>query len=598
MSTFGHYLINDLFPAEHKSSEQLTTSSLNKRLVAMAKHDPAEYVKTVDKLKRIGDEISTLEGVSVGLDDITPSYALRDKILGPAIHAVKGATSDKERERIILDMQDKLLMVTERHPGTMAPMAKSKARGNMAQLMKTITSPIAAVDPSGRIVPWLIGKSYAEGLSSADYWVTGNESRINTVKSATSVAEPGDVSKMFVNTLYPYIISSDDCGTRNGIIQSSHSHQIIGRYLAKDQGTHKHNDLITPAIAKDLAKHGDKVYVRSPMTCDAKQGICKKCQGLDERGHLHNIGVNVGVRAAQALSEPLTQIALDAKHAKRVLKGASASLSGMSGIRQLVEVPQSFFMKACLAEIPGKVTEIKPAPHGGHYVFVNGVEHYTAPNLEVIVHVGQHVEAGDALDNGVPKPDELVHHKGLGAGRDYLVDALHRLYKDAGPDMDRRHLELLVRADLNHVRIADHSDKHPELIRGDVVSYQTFKAIAEKDTHAVPLEKAEGHILGKEIFHFTVGTPITASIVNTLKLHNVKNVWVSTSAPRVEFIMKPITRNPLLNPDWMARMAHRYLKDTLMRGAHVSDVSDLQGPHPIPGYAYGITFGQGPEGRY
>jgi DNA-directed RNA polymerase subunit beta' len=495
-------------------------------------------------------------------------------------------------------MQDKLLKHTESHPGTMTPMAKSKARGNMAQLMKTVSSPVAAVDTSGKIVPWLIGKSYSEGLSSADYWVTGNEARINTVKSATSVSEPGDVSKMFVNTMYPLIISRDDCGTRNGIVLSSQDHHILGRYLSKDQAGHKYNELVTPAVAAALRKNGDHAYVRSPMTCDAHEGICKKCQGLDERGQPHAVGVNVGIRAAQALSEPLTQIALDAKHAKRVLKGASKTLGGMAGIRQLVEVPQSFFAKATLAEKAGKVTEIKAAPHGGFYVYVDGVEHYSAPTLDVTVHVGQHVEAGDCLNNGVPKPDELVQHKGLGAGREYLVKALHGLFRDAGPDLDKRHLELLARADINYVRVAEHSDHHPNLLKGDVVSYQHFKEIAEQNTHDVPVDKAVGHVLGKEILHFTVGTPITESIVASLKAHNVKQVWVSKTAPRVEFLMKPLTRTPLLNPDWMARLSHRYLKESLMKGAHNSDVTNLHGPHPIPAYAFGAEFGTGPEGRY
>jgi hypothetical protein len=305
------------------------------------------------------------------------------------------------------------------------------------------------------------------------------------------------------------------------------------------------------------------------------------------------------VRAAQAMSEPLTQMALSAKHGVRVLKGAGPRLEGLPGLRQLLEVPQSFIHKATLAERPGKVTEIKTAPHGGHYVYVEGEEHYIPPNLEVTVKVEQVVEAGDALCNGVPKPDELVKHKGLGAGRAYLVNTLHRLYRDSNAgDLDKRHFELLARADLNHVRVAEHSDHHPDVLKGDVISYAQYKAIAEQNTHEVTLDKADGHVLGKEVLHFTAGTPLTASIVNTLKQHGVKSVAVSTTAPHVEFMMKPITRNPLLNPDWMARLAHRYLKESLMKGAHMADVSNLHGTHPIPAYAYGAEFGTGPEGRY
>lgn len=596
--TLGHMLVNDILPEGHRTSEPLGKSSLNKTLTALAKEDPHAYVGIVSRLKKLGDHLSTTEGISVGLDDISPDYGVRDKIMQPAIDKVKNAKNSDEREKIILGVQDQMMRYTREHTGSMTQMALSGARGNIPQLMKTVGSPVAAVDHKGAITPWLIGRSYAEGLSPAEYWVTGNEARINTIKSSTSVAEPGDLSKILVNNLYPFVITADDCGTHNGIALAASDGHVVGRYLARDVGTHKHNDLVTPAVATDLLKKHETVYVRSPMTCEAHHGICRKCQGLDEKGHPHAIGINVGVRSAQALAEPLTQFALNAKHGVRVLKGASKELDGLLGVRQMIEVPQSFVNKATLADRAGTVTKILAAPHGGHYVYVDAHEHYVAPHLDVMVHHDQKVEAGDTLSDGVPKPDEIVFHKGLGAGRQYLVDALHRLYKKQGVDVDKRHLEILARADLNHVKILDHSDAHPELLRGDVISYNKYKESVSHATTTRATSTADGHVLGKETLHFTVGTPLTPSILATLQKHGVKEVTVATSAPHVEFIMKPMTRNPLLNPDWLARMSHRYLKDTLLRGAHHGDATDIHSTHPVPAYAYGVEFGSGTDGRY
>lgn len=596
--TLGHMLVNDILPPAHRTSESLSKASLNKMLTALAKEDPHAYIGIVSKLKKLGDQLSTTEGVSVGLADIAPEYAARDKIMGPALLAVKNAKNSEEREKIILGVQDQMMQYTREHGGSMTRMALSGARGNVPQLMKTIGSPVAAIDHKGAITPWLIGHSYAEGLSPAEYWVTGNEARINTIKSSTSVAEPGDLSKILVNNLYPYVITMDDCGTHNGVALAASDGHALGRYLARDLGTHKRNDLVTAAVATDLMRKHDTVYVRSPMTCEAHPGICRKCQGLDEKGNLHEIGINVGVRSAQALAEPLTQFALNAKHGVRVLKGASKDLDGLAGVRQMIEVPQSFFNKATLADHHGVVTRVVKAPHGGHYVYVDSHEHYVAPNLDVLVHTGDHVEAGDALSDGVPKPDEIVAHKGLGAGRQYLVDALHRLYKKQGVDVDKRHLEILARADLSHVRIMEQADAHPELLRGDIVHYDAYKAALSRDVAEVDTAAAVNRVLGKETLHFTVGTPLTPSIIATLQKHGIRRVVVATSAPRVEFIMKPMTRNPLLNPDWLARMSHRYLKDTLMRGAHFGDTTDTHSTHPVPAYVFGETFGSGTDGRY
>lgn len=597
-TTLGHLLVNDLLPAHHRSHDTLGKSNFNKKLLAIAKEDPVAYVDIVSKLKKVGDELSTLEGVSVGLDDIAPVYATRDAIMQPAMIAIKNAKTPAEREKIILDVQDKMLKHTTEHPGSMAMMAHSGARGNFGQLMKTVASPVAAIGTKGRINPWLIGKSYSEGLSAADYWVAGNESRINTVTSSTSVAEPGDLAKILVNNLYPYVIVKDDCGTHNGLPMSSSDTHVVDRHLAKDTGPFKYNTLITPQIAQRLKTVAAQVYVRSPMTCESNEGVCRKCQGLDEKGKAHSVGVNVGVRAAQALSEPLTQFALNAKHGVRTLKGASQKLEGLSGFRQLLEVPQSFFNKATLAELHGKVTRIQPAPHGGNYVYVEGKEHYVSPNLNVLVHVGQTVEAGDVLSEGIPKPDELVHHKGFGTGRQYLVDQLHSIYSGAGTNIDKRHLELVARAELSHVKVMDHSSDHPELTRGDVIHYNTYRNAVGKKTRTVPLAESDGQILGKEIFQYTAGTRITPSVIASLKMHGVKTIDVAEGAPGVEFLMKPMTRNPLMNPDWMARLAHRYLKDSVLKGAHYGEASNLHGTHPVPAYAYGSEFGSGSDGKY
>jgi DNA-directed RNA polymerase subunit beta' len=596
--TLGQLLVNDVLPAEHRGSEPLTKSALVKKLTAIGKESPDKYVEVVSKLKRVGDEITTLEGVSVGLDDVAPHYKKRDEILMPAVEAFKKAQTQSAREKIILDTQDKMLSHTKEHPGSMAPMALSGARGNIPQLMKIVGSPVAAVDAKGVLTPWLIGKSYSEGLAPADYWVAGNEARINTVKSSTSVAEPGDLAKILVNNMYPLVVTTDDCGTKNGIPVATSEGHLIGRYLARDVDSFKRNTAITPDMATKLRDKHTTVIVRSPLTCEAHEGVCRKCQGLDERDRPHAIGVNVGVRAAQALSEPLTQFSLSAKHGVRLLKGASKMPEGLQGVRQLIEIPESFVHKATLSEVPGKVESVVAAPHGGNYVTVAGHEHYVSPLLEVLVKPGQAVEAGDVLSEGIPKPDEVVQHKGLGAGRQYLADALFNVYKAQAGELDKRHFELLAKAELNHVKIIDHSEKHPELLRGEIVSYPVYKNALEGDTKSLSIDKAEGHLLGKETLHFTVGTPLTGSVLNTLKINGYKTVDVAENAPRAEFVMKPMARNPLLHPDWMARMSHRYLKDYVLKGVHFGDVSDIHGTHPVPAYAYGAEFGSGPDGRY
>ena len=596
--SLGKYLVNELLPVNHHVKGALNGKELNQKMRELAKEDPAAYVDIVSKLKRLGDDISTLEGVSVGLDDIAPVYGERDAIIRKAQDELLKAKTSAEKEKIILRVQDEILEHTKRHPGTMTAMAASGARGNFNQLMKTVSSPVATTTPKGGIYPHLITRSYAEGLTAAEHWISGNEARHNVVQSYTAIAEPGDMSKVMINNMYPMVITQDDCGTLNGIAVPSTDGDIVDRYLSKDQAGFHRNTAITKAIATVLREKVPTVYVRSPMTCEAKSGLCRKCQGLNENGKPHDIGINVGVRAAQTISEPLSQMALSSKHGNRLLKGTSPTLHGMAGVRQLLEVPQNFINKAPLAELAGKVTKIAPAPHGGTHVYIEGKQHYVGPNLKLHVVEGQFVEAGDVLSDGIPKPDELIKHKGFGVGRQYLVNTLHNIYKGEGVNVDKRHLELVARAELNHVKVLEHADAHPELVKGEIHPYADYRNAAAQGGKSLPIDAAQGHVLGKEVLHFTVGTPITESIIRTLKSHGVKEVFVNDTLPRVEFLMKPLSRNPLLNPDWMARLAHRYLKDSLLQGARTGAVSDRHSTHPVPAYAFGAEFGQGTEGRY
>jgi len=595
--TFGEHLVDDALPTQYKGRGVFTKGKLHETLVEMAKAHPELYAEAVTKLKRVGDEVATLEGISVGLEDIAPDER-RNALLTPFVTAFHKAPA-AGREKILLDAQNSMLAYTKTHPSTMGEMIRSGGRGNAPQLMKMVASPVLARDEKDKIVPWIIPRSYSEGLKPSDAWVAGNEARINAIKSNISVVEPGDLAKILVNNMSDKIVTAVDCGTHNGIAMNSTDPHIIDRYLAHAAGGFTPGTLVTPEVARRLSK-ADSVIVRSPMTCEAAHGICQKCQGLDATGHPHVIGINVGMRAAQAMAEPLTQFSLNAKHGGRIDTGKDHEKrpEGIKGVRQLLEIPQSFLYKATLAEHDGEVSKIEKAPQGGHYVWLGDSRHYVSPDLNVTAHLGQKVTAGDVLSNGVPKPDEIVKYKGLGTGRKYLVDTMYNVYKDAGADMDKRHLEILARSVLNHVYITDPGEGTHGFMKGDIVNFNRLTAALGKDAHSTLLNAAVGETLAKNVLHYTPGTRITQAIRDDLTRRGISSVDVAELPPQIEPIMRAASRTPLLNSDWMQRLAHRYLKESLMSGAHRGDVSDIHGTSPVPGYAHGLEFGQGPSGTY
>jgi DNA-directed RNA polymerase subunit beta' len=598
-ASLGQLLVDDLLPKEYRGRGRLTKAKLHEILVDLARHKPTEYPEVVTGLKRLGDELATQEGISVGLDDIAPDYRTRDDLLRPFENAFNTASGD-EREKVLLRAQNAMVDYAKAHPGTMGDMVRSGGRGSAGQLLKIVGAPVLARNEHDQILPWLLKRSYSEGLTPADAWVAGNEARINAIKSNISVVEPGDLAKILVNNMHDQLITTPDCGTTNGVVMDAKDPHVIDRYLAHAVATPPvaAGTLITPQLAQHLS---GTIVVRSPMTCQAAHGICQKCQGLDPSGKLHLIGTNVGVRAAQAMSEPLTQFSLNAKHGGRIDTGKDRgkSLEGIKGVRQMLEIPRSFLHKATLAEHDGQVARIEEAPQGGRYVWIGETRHYAPPDLGVTVNVGQKVEAGDKLSDGVPKPDEVVRHKGLGEGRRYLVDTLHAIYKNAGADIDKRHVETLAKSVLNHVYVADTDDEHDHgFLKGDVIDYNRLQAELVKDARELPVDDAIGELLAQNTLHFTAGTRVTASVRDALRRQGIMNVRTAAHPPQLEPLMRPASRTPLLNPDWMARLAHRYLGESLLAGAHRGDKSELHGYSPIPAYAAGSEFGQGDEGRY
>jgi hypothetical protein len=422
------------------------------------------------------------------------------------------------------------------------------------------------------------------------------------IKSQADVVEPGDLSKILVNNTSDQVITVADCGTHNGLSLPITDPHILDRHLAKDQHGFRRNTLVDQRVLAQCQKtEVRQLIVRSPMTCEASQGLCQHCVGLNSTGHLSRIGENAGIRASHALGEPLTQLALNAKHGVRLSGSNPLDIGGLEGFRMMLESPAAFKNKALLAPEAGTVSEIRAAPQGGYFISVNQTPQHLMPGLKPTVRVGDKVHAGDVLSEGVPKPDEVVKHKGLGAGREYLVDKLHKIYKDNGINTDRRHFEVLAKASLNHVKIEDVSDEDSAIhgfVRSDIIEYNRLRNIAAKTGQVTPLSQAVGKYLAEGALHHVAGTRITEPMVEELKKAGFHEVQTSVKAPLVSPVLAPATRNPLLNPDWLVRLGHRYLKQSILEGAHEGQHSEIHGAHPLPGLIFSAEFGEGEHGNY
>jgi DNA-directed RNA polymerase subunit beta' len=581
MATFAQLLVNSKLPSKFKFSGVANKKSIYNTLTDLAKKQPQQYSDYVQHIKETGDFFATNEGITVGLDDIEPDYKKRDELIRKTKKDLAKLKTPEARKARIMKAQEEGLALTMKHPGSLTKMTLSGGRGNPGQLVKTLVSPITVKGPDDTPTDFLMTRSYSEGVKPAEFWMGASEARREAAKGNLATALPGDTAKQLVNTLNKVTITKRDCGTDNGILLEATDENIIGRYIAGS------NQLITTEKAKELSRGSTRrIKVRSPLTCEAQPGVCQMCFGIAPNEKPLDIGTNYGVRVAHAMSEPLTQMVLSSKHGGNMSKIDDGLPSGMMGFRQVVDVPKIFKNEATLATTEGRITKIEKLPHGGHDIYIGQEKHFAHPGRNLKVRRGDYVGKGDPLTDGVPNPKKVLGLEGLGSGRKYLVDTIHQVYADSGVNMDKRHIETMVREDLNYVKV-NKSDANGEFLRNEIVPYNRVKPNIQKTSIKHPFNKSIiGKTLGQDFLEYTAGTEISPKMYEEIRTQKPTSILISEEGPAYEPIMTALERVPTMTTDVIGRLNHRRLKDTLLEGVARGYETDKR-TSPVANYIFG-----------
>jgi DNA-directed RNA polymerase subunit beta' len=187
--------------------------------------------------------------------------------------------------------------------------------------------------PNGEILETPIKANFREGLSVLEYFSSTHGARKGLADTALKTADSGYLTRKLADVAQNVVITMDDCGTTQGItkgtvyrgetVEVKLVDSITGRVSRqsiidpfKDEMIVAENEMITPDTARRIAELGlDKIQVRSPMTCDAPLGLCRRCYGMDlATGALVEEGMAVGIIAAQSIGEPGTQLTMRTFH--------------------------------------------------------------------------------------------------------------------------------------------------------------------------------------------------------------------------------------------------------------------------------------------
>ena len=268
--------------------------------------------------------------------------------------------------------------------------------------------------------------------------------------------------------------------------------------------------------------------------------------------------------------------------------------SGFNVINQLVQSPEEFPDRALVSEESGTVSSVEEAPQGGFIVTVGESQHYVPQGYPVMVKSGDQVEAGDQLSEGLIDAGDIVRLRGLGSGRRYFADRLHRVLEDSGFGGDKRNVEIVSRSVIDHARVEDDQNL-PGTLPDDQISYnrlsQTYTPPAS--SKRLPTADTVGQYLQSPALHYSIGTRLSPSQVKRLQTSGYTHLEVSPEEPGFRTEMQRLRTSTQTNPDWLARQGASYLKSNLLEGAVRGQDTNIQSNiHFGPRLAFGKDFGK------
>jgi len=381
-TSVGRVLFNDILPDGCPFWNIELDKGAIKRVIAES-YDVVgkeRTVKLLDDLKAIGFKSATRAGLSFAtVNLIIPS--LKHDILSSTDDSVtvinkqykKGVITEGERYNQVIDLWTHARervgeeMMTEWKAavkdGTtqLNPvfiMERSGARGTIEQIRQLAGMRGLMAKPSGKIIETPIKSNFREGLRVLEYFSSTHGARKGLADTALKTADSGYLTRKLADVGQNIVIAKLECGTINGVSKSATmkggkvditlAQRIRGRTardtitdVVTDEVIVKENQLITSDIAKKIEALGyEKVRVRSALTCEAGQGICANCYGMDlSRGKLAELGLAVGIIAAQSIGEPGTQLTMRTFHiggtASRALAESSIKAARKGSLKYL-----------------------------------------------------------------------------------------------------------------------------------------------------------------------------------------------------------------------------------------------------------------------
>ncbi len=560
-TTVGRLLFNELLPPKLRFiNKPLKAADLKKIITdALDILNNDQVVKLIDDIKNLGFWGATLcGGLSVSVFDclVVPE---KQKLIQEAerkVHEIEtnynqGLITLEEKKRLSNDiwietteaLADKTWSILPENNPVRMIIESGGARASRDQLKQLSAMRGLSVDPLGKIVELPTKSNFREGLSIFEYVTSTRGSRKGLTDSALKTADAGYLTRRLVDVAHDVIVRIEDCQTTEGIEickkdkrRTPFVVRITGRIALKDIKDEPKRLIVAKGEEIDEEKALlinncsaiESVWVRSPLTCNAKYGVCVKCYGRDLGSRqIVEIGTPVGVIAAQSIGEPGTQLTMRVRHA-----GGIVGLDVTQGLPRVEELFETRTPKnrSPIAEISGKVRITQVTDGYKIEIISQGVkpveirEYFVPLTSQLYVKNEQLVASGQQLASGYLDIKEVLAVRGLRGAQKYLIEEIQKVYESQGIPIHDKHFEVIVKKMSDKVRVETSGDT--DLLPGELVDKIRFE---EKNAQVLAEggDAATAHVV---ILGITRAALYTESWLSAASFQETTNVLTEAAA--------------------------------------------------------------------
>ena len=457
-TTPGRVRLGALLPQNAKAPFDLVNDLLRKKDVQRVIDTVYRYcgqkesVIFCDQIMTMGFRESFKAGISFGKDDMVvpdDKWTLVDETRGQVKdfeqQYMDGLITQGEKYNKVVDAWSKCndkvtdaMMSTisaprrdedgaELEPNSVYMMAHSGARGSVTQMKQLGGMRGLMAKPNGDIIETPIISNFKEGLTVLEYFNSTHGARKGLSDTALKTANSGYLTRRLVDVAQDCIVRMYDCGTEKAItaetavndgeVVLSLSERLLGRVAAEDllkPGTDEvlvaRGELIDERMADAVDAAGLQVArIRSPLTCEAEEGVCALCYGRDlSRGTIVNSGEAVGIIAAQSIGEPGTQLTMRTFHIGGVAQGGQQSFLEASQPGKIAfEGENTLKNSSGDVLVVGRNMKLLVVDEQGE----QRASHKLGYGSKLFVKVGQTIERGDKLFEWDPYTLPIIAEK-------------------------------------------------------------------------------------------------------------------------------------------------------------------------------------------